>query len=233
MTENKAHTIMLTPEERTFRQHLLALYNSGKMREAYDQAKEFYAAHPGTILAKYLYAAMAGDFSDDISLPEEMRTELRETAKSLIKEVYEHKDLPQFEFSSHAKNEYFWFHKLHGQQYQLGEERVAAGEQRGYYSMCVGASAMAKKCLLELNDKNSAAAWAEKSIKAFHEFEKIDPNWHNINYFYAYALTIQGNRPEAIAAYRDMYRKQNNSVNEAELSKFLAEAEQILSRLKE
>jgi hypothetical protein len=222
---------MLSPEERTFKEHIRAVYNSGKVREAYEQAGENYTAHPESLLAKLLYAGMAGDYSDDISLPEERKKDLRETAKRLTKEIYEHKDLEQTEFCSQAKNEYFWFHERYDQQYQFGQERVAGGELRGYYSMCVGASAMAKKCLLELNDKNGAAAWAQKSIKAFHDFEKIDPDWHNINYFYAYALAILGKGPEAAAAYRDMYRKQKNSVNDLELKKFLTEAENIISRL--
>ncbi len=225
---NKSRTIKLSPEERTFKEHIRAVYNSGKMQEAYEQAKEYYLGNKDSLLAKYLYAGMAGDYADAPALQEEEKAELRETAKRLIKEVYEHEDLERTEFSSHARNEYFWFHQLHEQQYHFGTKRVAAGEARGYYSMCVGASAMAKKCLLEPNDKNNAAAWAQKAIDAFHEFEKIDPDWHNINYFYAYALAILGKGAEAEAAYRDMYRKQKNSVNETELNNFLKEARNIL-----
>jgi len=228
---NKAPRITLSPEERTFKAHLRAVYNSGKVQEAYEQARDNYTANPDSLLAKFLYAGMAGDYSDDIMLSDEQKKELRDIAKRLTKEVYEHRDLERTEFCSHARNEYFWFHELYDQQYRFGQECVTAGEPRGYYSMCVGASAMAKKCLLELNDRNSALAWAQKSIEAFHEFEKIDPDWHNINYFYAYALAILGKGPEAAAAYRDMYRKQKNSVNDLEFNKFQAEAEHIISRL--
>lgn len=57
---------------------------------------------------------------------------------------------------------------------------MAAGEKRGCYSMCVGASSMAKKCLLENKDLSGAVAWVAKALKAFHEFEKFDSGWHNM-----------------------------------------------------
>lgn len=230
---SKSQHIKLSPEEQAFKEHIRAVYNSGKMSEAYEQAKEYYLSHKDSLLAKYLYAGMAGDYADDASLPEKRKADLRETAKRLIKEVYEHEDLEYTEFSSHVKNEYYWFHQLHEQQYRFGEMRVAAGEPRGYYSMCVGASAMAKKCLQELKDKSRAALWAKKSVEAFDQFERVDPHWHNINYFYAYALAILGKGTEAEAAYRDMYRKQQNPVNETELNKFLKEAEIIRTLLQE
>lgn len=230
---SESQQIELSPEERAFREHIRAVYNSGKVRESYEQAKEYYLRHKDSLLAKYLYAGMAGDYADDISLLEEKKAELRETAKRLIKEVFEHEDLDRTEFSSSARNEYFWFHQLHEDQYRFGETRIAAGEPRGYYSMCVGASAMAKKCLLELKDRTGAATWAQKSVKAFEQFEKIDPHWHNINYFYAYALAILGKGDEAESAYRDMYRKQKSPVNEPELNKFLKEAKDILTLLQE
>ena len=228
-----SHLIKLTPEERAFKEHVQTVYNSGKMQEAYELAKEYYLGHKDSLLAKYLYAGMAGDYADVPLLQEEKKAELRETAKHLIKEVYEHEDLERTEFYSAAKNEYYWFHQLHEEQYNFGEKRVASGEVRGYYSMCVGASAMAKKCLLELKDKPGAATWAQKSAEAFRQFEKIDPHWHNINYFYAYSLAILGKAAEAEAAYRDMYRKQNNPVNEGELENFIKETNNILTHLRE
>lgn len=227
------HPIKLTTEEQAFKEHVRAVYNNGQMQEAYELAKEYYLGHKDSLLAKYLYAGMAGDYADAPLLQEEKKTEMRETAKRLIKEVYDHEDLERTEFSSAAKNEFYWFHQLHEEQYHFGKKRVAAGEVRGYYSMCVGASAMAKRCLLELKDKPRAATWAEKSAEAFRQFEKIDPHWHNINYFYAYSLAILGKMAEAEAAYRDMYRKQNNPVNEGEFENFRRETNNILTRLRE
>lgn len=229
MTKEEAVPLRLTDEERNFQALNRATYNSGKMSQAHEQAAAFYARNPGSLFAKFLYAAMSGDYADDLTLPEARRRELSATARGLIKEVYEDKNLPRCEFYSHARNEYFWFHQLHEEQYALGEERVARGELRGYYSMCVGASAMAKKILTVERDRPGAEAWAAKAAAAFREFEKLDPNWYNINHFYAYALAVLGDMQGAIAAYEDMYRKQKAEVDEAQLKHFIAEAEKIAS----
>ena len=42
---DKAPRITLSPEERTFKAHLRAVYNSGKVQEAYEQAKDNYTAY--------------------------------------------------------------------------------------------------------------------------------------------------------------------------------------------
>lgn len=94
-------------------------------------------------------------------------------------------------------------------------------------AMCVGASSMARKCLLENKDLAGAEAWASKAVKAFHEFEKLDPDWFNINPFYATALAVLGNESRAAASYKDKYRKQKAGVNEQEFADFREELSAI------
>lgn len=230
MTKSASGKLELTTEELEFKELDRSTYNSGKMREAYELAEDFYRRNPGSVFGKFAYAGMAGDYSDDLSLTSEKRKELLDTAKKLIKEVYEDERAMRYDFYAHVRNEYFWFHQLHEQQYALGEELVAKGALRGYYSMCVGASAMARKCLLEKNEPESATMWADRSVKAFHEFEKVDPDWYNINYFYAYALAVLGNYDAAAAVFKDMYRKQKAAVKEKEVTEFMANVDKIRLR---
>jgi len=220
---DKELQLKLTAEEQAFRAVNRAVYNSGRLKEACEQAAEFYSKNTASLYAKYAYAVMSGDYSEDISLPPARRKELLEDAKRLIKEVCEHRDIDRWELASGARNEYYWFHALHEEQYELGERRVAAGEKRGYYSMCVGASCMAKKCLIEKSDAAAAKTWARRAVDAFAEFEKLDPDWYNINPFYAAALAVLGDAQGALAAYKDKYRKQKAAVNEAEVAAFVAE----------
>jgi hypothetical protein len=227
MGENIQGKLALTAEEEEFRKKCRATYNSGKVGEAYEQAAAFYRRNPESLFAKFNFAGMAGDYSDDIALPTEKRNELRGLAKRLISEVYQDERAKLYEFYRHVQNEYYWFHQLHEEQYALGVEFVREGVPRGYYSMCVGASAMAVKCLLEKKDQAGAAMWAERSVSAFHEFEKVDPDWHNINYFYADALAVLGKHDAAIAAFKDMYRKQGSPVKETEVVAFLAKLDKI------
>lgn len=222
MTGKEAQ-IKLTANEQAFRAVNRATYNSGRVGEAYEQAAEFFLNNPGSLYAKYACAVMSGDYSEDVSLPEPRRKELLAEARRLIKEVCEHKDIDHWELASGARNEYYWFHALYAEQYEFGKLRVSAGEKRGYYSMCVGASSMAKKCLLERNDRPAAKVWAAKAAAAFVEFNKLDPDWYNINPFYAWALAILGDVPGAVAAYKDMYRKQKAAINEAEVARFVSE----------
>lgn len=63
--------------------------------------------------------------------------------------------------------------------------------------------------------------------RAFREFEKLDPGWHNINPFCATALAILGDETGAVVSYKDMYRKQRTGVNEHELSRFCEELNTI------
>lgn len=221
--------IKITDEDRRFRDLNRATYNSGRMAEAYAQAAEYYAAHPGSLYAKFTFAVMSGDYSEDASLPEARRTELLAEAQRLSREIYEWPDLLRWELAAVARNEYFWFHGLYAEQYALGEARVAAGEPRGYYSVCVAAACLASKTLREGGGRAAAEIWAARAVRAFREFEKIDPAWFNINPFYARALAILGDGPGALAALKDMYRKQGTPVKEGELARFHAEIEQLLA----
>jgi len=226
---NENETIKISEEERSFRDLNRATYNSGRMAEAYAQAAEYYAAHPGSLYAKFTFAVMSGDYSEDASLPEARRAELLAEAQRLSREIYEWPDLPRWELAAVARNEYFWFHGLYAEQYALGEARVAAGEPRGYYSVCVAAACLASKTLREGGGRAAAEIWAARAVRAFREFEKIDPAWFNINPFYARALAILGDGPGALAALKDMYRKQGTPVKEGELARFHAEIEQLLA----
>jgi len=98
--------IQLTAEERSFQALNRATYNSGKIREAYEQAADFYAKNPGSLFAKYVYAEMAGDYSDNRSLPKARRKELLKMARRLIKEVYDDKNARRYEFYQHVRNEW-------------------------------------------------------------------------------------------------------------------------------
>jgi len=195
MTGKEAQ-IKLTAEEQAFRAFNRDTYNNGRLKEAYEQAAEFFARNPGSLYAKYAYAVMAGDYSEDKSLPETKRRELLGQARQKIKEVCEHRDLDRWELATGARNE--------------------------------GASSMARKCLRE-GKAAEAKAWAAKAVEAFKEFEKLDPAWFNINPFYAWALAILGDRAGALAAYRDMYRKQNAAINDAEVAGFSAEIQKALN----
>jgi len=220
--------LRLTPDERAFRDVNRATYNAGRVREAYEQAVEFFRRNPGSLFGKYWYATMCGDYAEDASLPEGRRAELLVEARRLIAEVYAHPDLDRWELASGARNEYFWFHGLHQEQYHLGEARVSAGEKRGYYSMCVGASCMAVKCVREQLGRDAARDWAAKAAAAFAQFELLDPAWHNINPFYARALAVLGDAPGALAAYRDMFRKQGVTADEAAVASFRSEIAGLL-----
>ena len=221
--------IEFTQEELDFRKKNRDTYNTGDMKGAYEQAVEFYKKNPNSIIAKYCYAVMSGDYSDDISLTKEKSSELLEIAKKLIKELYLDERVPNCpgRWYSSIRNEYYWFHKLPQEQYNLGVEDVANGDLGGSYSMCVGAASMANKCLLELNNFASAKEWANKSISAFNEFEKIDSSWYNINYFCADALNILGKYDDALLAFKDTYRKQRSPVNEKEVEDFIKRTKKV------
>jgi hypothetical protein len=227
MINHNAGKLELTAEEADFQKLSRSVYNSGRMKEAYDLAAEFYAKNPGSLFGKFVYAGMAGDYSEDASLPEARKKELLETAKKLVREVYEDEKAGRYEFYGHVRNEYFWFFQLNEEQYGLGEELVANGQPRGYYSMCVGASAMAKKSLLEQNDPKAARAWAAKSVTAFREFEKVDPDWYNVNYFYAYALAVLGYEDAALHVFKDKYLNRKAGETGKELEEFQLNLEKM------
>lgn len=126
----------LTAEEAEFQKLVRSTYNSGRVKEAYELAADFYRGNPESLFAKYTYAGMAGDYSDNLSLSAAKREQLLAQARQLMKEVYDDERTRYCDFYDHVRNEYFWFHQLHAEQYELGVERVAAGNLRGYYSMC-------------------------------------------------------------------------------------------------
>ncbi|MBF0299128.1 MAG: hypothetical protein HQK51_10440 [Oligoflexia bacterium] len=226
--------IEFTQEEINFRKKNKETYNKGDMKSAYEEAVEFYKANPNSIIAKYCYAVMSGDYSYDLTLSKERAAELLEVAKKHIKELYldeRSKNCPGRWYSS-IRNEYYWFYKLHEEQYNLGVEDVANGDLGGSYSMCVGAASMANKCLLENNDIDSAKKWANKSISAFNEFEKVDPTWYNINYFYAEALNVLGKYDDALVAFKGMYQKQGSPVNEKEIADFMERTNKVKEKIK-
>ena len=158
------------------------------------------------------------------------RQELLGVAKELIKEVYLDPTMGRYEatFVMAFKNEYFFFYQLHEEQYNLGVEHVKDGFTRGYYSMCVGATEMAKK-MLRAGDLDGAKAWATKGLDAFREFEKVDPHWYNLNYFGAESLAILGRLDEATGIFRDMFRKQGQSADEVALAKFIENAKNLIA----
>ena len=222
------HIIKLTEEQCRFNTECRQLYNSGHMKEAYEMALERYKQSPDQLFYKFMYAIMAGDYSFDESLRQEKREELLGVAKELIKEVYFDPMMGRYEpiLVTAFKNEYFFFYQLYEEQYNHGVENVANGIIRGYYSMCVGATEMAKK-KLRTGDLEGAKVWATKGLDAFHEFEKIDPHWYNINFCGAEALAILGRREEAAGVFRDMYRKQNQNADEAAVAKFVEQAKNL------
>lgn len=82
--------------------------------------------------------------------------------------------------------------------------------------MCVGASMMALKELEINNNIHESEIWAEKSINAFNEFEKLNPTWYNINYFSSQSYAIRGEYDKAEELFLEMFKKQNSdSVDKA------------------
>lgn len=121
-------------------------------------------------------------------------------------------------FQHSVRNEYYWFFELPEEQYNLGIE-ILQTRPEGHYPACVGASMMALK-MLKQGKIPAAEEWGQKSLNHFHEFEKVSPNWHNINHFGAQALACLGCYDEAIACFKDMYRKQNAAEKPDEIAEF-------------
>ncbi|MBF0363261.1 MAG: L-2-amino-thiazoline-4-carboxylic acid hydrolase [Oligoflexia bacterium] len=214
--------IELTKEQQEFDTKCREVYNSGRMKESYEMTVDAYKNNPNDLYYKYMYAVQCGDYHDDKNLPEDKQKKLLATAKKLIKEVFEDETMPLYpeKLVYAIKNEYYFFHQLHEEQFNLGKERVAKGNLRGYYSMCVGATELA--CQYTMNSNaDQAKIWAQKALDAFAEFEKVDPHWYNINHFAAISLAIVGKQDEAITVYKDMYRKQGSQVNEQEVTAFI------------
>lgn len=161
-------------------------------------------------------------------MTEGARKDLLETARKGISELVADSRLSSFpkDFQYGLRDESCWFFQLHEEQYNLGVESLANGRERGHYSKCVGAASQAEKLLREGGDLASVEEWATRSLEVFREFEKIDPTWHDINPFAATALSVLGRYDEAMAVFRDMFRKQGASDDEAWIAWFTEKARQ-------
>ncbi len=229
MEQTTEDLIEFSQEERDFQTKNRNVYNSGRIRESFEAAAEFHQNHPESVLAKLEHAIKGGDYSYDSSLDETTRETLRNQAKVWIAEIFHHPQLQRYpaQFIRRVRNEFYWFFELHEEQYRLGLEEQAKGAPRSHYPQCVGASAQARKVLIEKEDLAEAERWAALSLAAFYEFEKEDPTWYNINYFAAQALAVLGRYKEAMAAFLDMFRKQQGPVNEAEVQAFRSRIDDI------
>jgi hypothetical protein len=216
-------------EEQNLNDEIRSVYNSGHCDKAFEMSREFLRKFPNSLLAKYSYSIMAGDFAYDLRHSEEEKTKLLDIAKTGTSELFKDSDLNKYplKFQKGVKNEYFWFHEMPEEQYQLGIDWLKIDPRGGHYSACVGASMVALKQVRLKNIKISQQ-WAEKSYYHFQEFEKIAPDWYNINYFGAQSLACLGKYQEAVVIYKDMFRKQGNKVNEDELSQFQKVVDEIL-----
>lgn len=211
---------MSIQEEEKIHQQIRDVYNSGDCGKAVEMSIDFLKRFPQSHLARYCYAVMHGDYSYAVIHDEAERQRLLGIAKKGITEMFNDPNRFQWpqRFQERVRNEYYWFFELHEEQYKLGLEVLKRGEN-GNYSACVGASMMALKAL--------AQEWAEKSLHHFAEFEKIAPDWYNINCFSARALASLGKYDEALASFKDMFRKQKSPEKPAEIQKFLNQMEDI------
>ncbi|WP_324950960.1 hypothetical protein [Oligoflexus sp.] len=124
---------------------------------------------------------------------------------------------------------YYYFHELFEEQYKLGEEGLTVGDMSGgHYSMCVGAAELATK-FRKSGNKVEAQMWAERALDHFRAFERLRPDWFNINSFVAMAATVLGHNDEAMALFRDQYRKQGRKVDEKETHRFEAEVTALMN----
>ncbi len=221
--------IELTKEQLEFGKKNREIYNSGEMKYAYEMAFNGFQNNCNDLYYKYLYAVMAGDYSFDKDLAIEKQAELLAVAKKLIKEVFEDDKFKLYpdKFIITVRNEYYFFYKLFEEQFNLGRENVENGISGGHYSMCVGATELAKKYLKEKKN-DQASLWATKELHAFTEFEKVDPHWYNINYFAATAFAILGKHDQAIVTFKDMFRKQGKIVDEESVVWFQKEIANLL-----
>lgn len=203
------------------------VYNSGDCKKAIEMACAFLEKYPESFLAKYDYAVMHGDYSVTPGLSAEEKQRLLAIAKKGVSELFHDPRLAQWpsRFQKAVRNEYYWFFELPEEQYKLGIEEVNAGEN-GHYSACVGASMLALKMLKESKIK-LAEEWAQKSLIHFSEFEKLDPDWYNINYFAAQALACLGLYEEAMTCFCGMYRKQQSSQKKGEIDEFSLKIQEI------
>lgn len=213
--------------EVAWRTRIADVYNSGDCEAAVRLADEFLREHPNAPLARYCVAVMRGDFSYDSRHSVEEASRLKQIAISGVWALLED---PQFgewplPFQHRVRNEHYFFNEMSEEQYQLGLERIALGEE-GDYPACVGASGMALR-LLKAGDVEAATSWARKSIQHFAEFEKKNPTWYNINHFGAQSAACLGEYEIAERIFRAMFGKMKKPVDEKELESFRRSCEEI------
>ena len=216
-------------EEIRISKEINAVYNSGNGGRAVEMAKSFLAKFPESPKARYSFAVMHGDYSSSPTHSPEEKARLTQIAKQVFAELFRDPELISWpkEFVSSVKNEFFWFHEMPREQYELGISEIENDDLvGGHYSACVGASMLALKSL-ESGDRESAREWAEKSFKHFQAYEILVPHWYNINYFAAQALACLGRYDEAIECHRAMYKKQGGPENQAEIAEFLNKIESL------
>lgn len=220
---------MSSDQEEQFHQKIRKVYNSGDCANAVALSIEFLQKFPQSLLARYCYAVMHGDYSYSPVHGEAEKQRLLAIAKQGMAELYNDPQRNQWDakFVRRVRNEYYWFFELYDEQYGLGVELLAQ-EEEGHYSACVGASMMALK-MLKAKSKSQAEDWAKRSLYHFAEFEKVSPDWYNINFFAAQALACLGKYEEALATYKDMYRKQKAPVNQIEVDDFQKKMNEIIA----
>ena len=221
-------------EEERFHQEIRSVYNKGNGALAVEMSKGLLDKFPNSQLAQFVFGVVHGDYSYDEAQSIEEKSRLRSIAKKSIEKLFSDPNLDSCPptFVRTVKNEYFWFSEMPEEQYKLGIEVVRKGEdlRGGHYSACVGASMLALKQINSGGVQNSQK-WAEISLQHFHDFERCDPTWYNINFFAAQALACLGRFDEAVECYRATFKKQGNPENQNAISEFKLEIDSIKSRL--
>lgn len=219
---------MKLTEEDVLANEIRDIYNSGDCKRAVELACTLLKRFPDSYRAKYSYAVMHGDYSYSSAHSAEEKNCLLEIAKKGVSDLLTN---PSFQtwpqrFQYSVRNEYYWFFELPEKQYDLGIEILQTGPE-GNYPACVGASMVALK-MLKQGKIPAAEEWARTSLTHFSEFEKVSPDWYNINHFAAQALACLGQSDEAVKCFKDMYRKQKAPEKSDEILEFARKLDEIL-----
>lgn len=213
-------------EEWAFSKKISDVYNSGDFRKAVELAKEFLDKFPNSPLAQFEYADTHGEYANSPGHTPEEKKRLLEIAKKGLSDLFNNPQLKEWpiRFQNAVVNEYYWFFELYLEQYQFGIESISNGGP-GHYSACIGASMLAYKKLE--SSVEDAEDWAKRSVYHFREFEKTKPNWHKINIFGAQAMACLGQYDEALACFKDLFRKQGRPEDAQKISEFLEKVDRI------
>lgn len=215
-------------KEQEISKEISKVYNSGKMNDALKMSAEFLKNYPHSFYAKAKYAVMHGDASYNTRLPNEVRDNYLKIAKTGTSELFNSPDFDNYpeKFKGYIRNEYYWFHEMHMEQYQLGLEELKQGISEGDYSATVGSSMLAYKNLLNKHFDESQK-WAKISIQHFKSYEKKYPDWYNINYFSAQSMACLGEYDKALELFKKMYEKQGTISDEYEINEFMLKLSEI------